>query len=130
MDATAQVAALYAAYQDRDWERAATFLHPEAVVDLPATGERLAGKEAVMAFQIEYPEPWGVMTVRQVLGGPEESAARVEVLAPDGQLLAMAAFWRQQDGLLRDGTEYWITVGGDTVPETRKAWRPGAEPAR
>ena len=129
MDATAQVAALYAAYQDRDWDRAAALVHPDAVVDLPATAEQLAGKEAVMAFQAEYPEPWGEMRVRQVVGGPQEAAARVEVTAPDGQLFAMAAFWTQQDGLLRAGTEYWITVGGDTVPQTRRAWRAGAGPA-
>jgi len=129
MDATAQVAALYAAYQDRAWERAAALLHPDAAVDLPATGEQLTGKDSVMAFQVEYPEPWGEMRVRQVVGGPQEAAAQVEVAAPDGQLFGMAAFWRQQDGLLRSGTEYWITVGGDTVPQTRRTWRAGAGPA-
>jgi ketosteroid isomerase-like protein len=129
MDATAQVAALYAAYQDRDWDRAATLLHPDAVVELPATSERLTGRDAVIAFQAEYPEPWGDLTVRHVLGGPQDSAAQIEIAAPDGQLFVMAAFWRQQDGLLRTATEYWITVGGDTIPDTRKAWRPGAEPA-
>jgi ketosteroid isomerase-like protein len=129
MDATDQVAALYTAYQDRDWARAATVLHPEAVVDLPATGEQLAGREAVIAFQVEYPEPWGRLTVRRVVGGPAETAAEVEVAAPDGQVFAMAAFWRQQDGLLRAGVEYWDTVGGDSVPAGRQAWRPGREPA-
>ena len=38
MDAVAQVEALYTAYQARDWARAAGYLHPEAVVEMPATG--------------------------------------------------------------------------------------------
>jgi ketosteroid isomerase-like protein len=129
MDATDQVAALCAAYQDRDWPRAATFLHPEAVVDMPATGEQLAGREAVIAFQADYPEPWGELAVRRVMGGAAQGAAEIEIAAPDGQHYAMAAFWRQQDGLLRSGVEYWVTVGGDTVPAGRQRWLPGREPS-
>jgi hypothetical protein len=113
VDANHQVEALYAAYQARDWPRAAGYLHPDAIVDLPATRERLVSRDGVIGFQRDYPEPWGEMTVRRVVGGPAESAAEVEVVAPDGQRFAMTAFWRQEDGLLRDGVEYWVTVGGD-----------------
>ena len=43
-----QVRALYEAYQDRDWARAAMFLHPQVVVGIPATAERLEGQDAVI----------------------------------------------------------------------------------
>jgi ketosteroid isomerase-like protein len=119
MDATRQVEALYAAYQARDWAAAERYLHPEAVVGLPATAERLDGRAAVLGFQRDYPEPWGDMAVRRVVGGPAQAAAEIEVTAPDGQVFAMAAFWRQDDGLLRDGVEYWVTVGGDRPPPGR-----------
>jgi hypothetical protein len=47
VDATLLVRGLYEAYQDRDWELAATFLHQEAVLDMPATAERFFGREAI-----------------------------------------------------------------------------------
>jgi ketosteroid isomerase-like protein len=119
MDATGQVEALYTAYQARDWAAAERYLHPDAVVAMPATAERLDGRPAVLGFQRDYPEPWGDLAVRRVVGGPEQAAAEIEVVAPDGQVYAMAAFWRQDDGLLRDGVEYWVTVGGDQPPPGR-----------
>ena len=119
MDATAQAEALYAAYQARDWARAAGCLHPDAVVAMPATGERLDGRDGVLDFQRSYPEPWGVLTVLRVLGGPQECAAEVEIVGPEGQVFRMAAFWRQRDGLLHDGVEYWVTVGSERPPPGR-----------
>jgi ketosteroid isomerase-like protein len=119
VDAVAQVRALYEAYQDRDWARAAGFLHPDAVVEMPATGEWLDGRDGVIEFQRSYPEPWGVLTVRRALGGAHESAAEIEVVDPAGRRFAMAAFWRQRDGLLQTGIEYWVTVGGEQPPPGR-----------
>lgn len=119
MDAVEQVEALYAAYQARDWARAADYLHPDAVVDMPSTGERLDGRDHVLEFQSSYPEPWGVLAVRRALGGPHEAAAEIEIVDPAGQRFGMAAFWRQRDGLLHDGVEYWVTVGGDSPPPGR-----------
>ena len=119
MDATAQVEGLYSAYQARDWARAAGYLHPDAVVEMPATAERLDGRDGVIEFQRSYPEPWGVLTVLRVLGGPQECAAEVEIAGPEDQHFRMAAFWRQRDGLLRDGVEYWVTVGGERPPPGR-----------
>lgn len=115
--------ALYEAYQRRDWAAAEALLHPEAAVEMPATLERLAGRAEVIAFQRAYPEPWGELTVRRVLEDPDGAAAEVEVAAPDGRRFAMAGFWRVDDGLLRDGTEYWVSVGGEQPPPTRPAYR-------
>jgi ketosteroid isomerase-like protein len=125
VDAASQVRALYEAYQARDWATAARFLHPEAEIDLPATRERLAGRDQVMGFQRDYPEPWGVMTVHRVFGDDSGAAAEVEVVDPAGQRFALAAFWRQDDGLLRSGVEYWVTVGGEEPPPERgSAYQP------
>ena len=118
------VRALYEAYQDRDWARAATFLHPEVVLDMPATAERLEGRDAVVAFQRWYPEPWGVLAVLRVLEELEGAAAEISVVDGQGQRFACSAFWRSRDALLIEGTEYWITVGGDTPPPHRVASPP------
>jgi hypothetical protein len=39
-----------------------------------------------------------------------------------------AAFWRAAEGMLREGVEYWITVGGEEPPPERQAARPGESP--
>lgn len=73
--------ALYEAYQDRDWARPATFLHPHVAVEMPAAAERLEGRDAVIEFQRSDPEPWGVLAVRRVLADPDLAAAEVTVLS-------------------------------------------------
>jgi hypothetical protein len=115
------VRGLYEAYQDRAWARAARFLHPEATVDMPATTERLVGREAIILFQSAYPEPWGTLRVDRVLSDPEGAAAEVTVVDPSGQRFALASFWRVHEGLLRQGVEYWVTVGGDGPPPSRRS---------
>jgi ketosteroid isomerase-like protein len=113
------VRALYEAYQARDWEAAGACLHEEAVVDMPATAERLAGRAAVLDFQRSYPEPWGTLVVHRVYGDDTGAAAEVTVRAPDGPTVALGAFWRTRDGLLHYGVEYWVTPGGEDPPASR-----------
>ena len=118
MSAVELVRRLYEAYQARDWETATTFLHDDATVAMPATSERLDGREGVIGFQRAYPEPWGDLAVLRVVGDDEVAAAEIEVVAAD-DTFRMAAFWRAEDGLLREGVEYWITVGGEEPPPGR-----------
>ena len=117
------VRGLYEAYERRDWSAAEALFHPEAAVEMPATIERLSGRADVVAFQRAYPEPWGTMSVLRVLEDADGAAAEVEVVAPDGQRFALAAFWRVRDGQLYRGTEYWVTVGGEQPPASRPANR-------
>ena len=118
MSAVELVRRLYEAYQARDWETATTFLHDDATVAMPATSERLDGREGVIGFQRAYPEPWGDLAVLRVVGDEEVAAAEIEVVAAD-DTFRMAAFWRAEDGLLREGVEYWVTVGGEEPPPGR-----------
>jgi ribosomal protein S18 acetylase RimI-like enzyme len=117
------VLGLYEAYQARSWGTARNFLHADAVVDMPATGERLVGRPDLLDFQRSYPEPWGDLAVLRVVGGTTEGdvvvAAEVEVRAP-AQLFRLAAFWECRDGLLWRGVEYWTTVGGQSPPPERR----------
>jgi len=117
-DATVLLRELYESYQRRDWNAATELLHPDATLDMPATRERLTGRDAVIGFQRDYPEPWGDLAVLRVLGATDEACAEVEIVGPDGTF-RMAAFWRAEAGLLRDGIEYWVTVGGEQPPSGR-----------
>ena len=119
MSAAELVRRLYEAYQARDWESAAVLVHDDAVLEMPATRERLTGRAGVIAFQRSYPEPWGDLSVLRVVGEGGIAAAEVEVVAADATF-RMAAFWRSEGGLLREGAEYWITVGGEEPPPTRE----------
>lgn len=95
-DAGALVTELYERYQARDWEAAARVLHPEAQVALPATGEHLSGRDGVIAFQRDYPEPWGDLSVMRVVastshrqdgaggGAGEAAAAELRITAEAG----------------------------------------------
>jgi ketosteroid isomerase-like protein len=119
MSAADAVRRLYEAYGARDWAAAAELIHEDAVVEMPATGERLTGRTGVVDFQRSYPEPWGDLSVFRVVGEGDTAAAEIEVVAADATF-RMAAFWRTHGGLLRDGVEYWITVGGDEPPPNRE----------
>lgn len=123
------VRALYRAYQDRDWDRATALFHPDVVVVMPATAERLVGRPAVVSFQRSYPEPWGTMSVRRVLTDAEGAVAELLVEAPSGPDSAVAAFWRTREGLLSEGVEYWVDIGAG-VPGAHRAALPDTQAAR
>jgi hypothetical protein len=119
MDPVEAVRGLYQAYQDRDWARAGSFLHAQAVLDMPGTAERLEGREAIIGFQRDYPEPWGVLRVKRQWGDGQSAAAEVQVVDPAGSVFALAAFWVTHEGLLHQGVEYWVDVGAGSPPPSR-----------
>lgn len=110
--------ALYERYQARDWSGAAALLHPDAQVRMPATEERLVGREQVIALQRDYPEPWGELRVLRVVCEAATAVAEVEI-AGVGGVFRCVAFWTVHEDLLHRGVEYWITVGGDEPPADR-----------
>ena len=122
---------LYEAYQARDWEAASRLIHAEAFLAMPSTGEELAGREAILRFQREYPEPWGTLRVKRAVGEDRLGVAEVEVVDPAGQRVAMAAFWQSDGERLIRGVEYWVTIGAERPPPGRTpAFPTGAARAR
>jgi ketosteroid isomerase-like protein len=117
-DAADLVRTLYERYQARDWAAAAELLHPDAELSMPATAEQQVGREAVLAFQADYPEPWGDLTVLRVVGDGETAVAETQIVGPS-ETFRCAAFWQVRDGLLHRGVEYWVTLGGDEPPPSR-----------
>lgn len=107
------VRALYESYQARDWAAAADVLHPDAQLRMPATAEVHDGRDAIMALQEHYPEPWGDLSVLRLVGDDGDTAvAEIEIVGPS-EVFRCAAFWEVRDGRLHRGVEYWVTVGSD-----------------
>jgi ketosteroid isomerase-like protein len=115
-DAGTLVRSLYEAYQRRDWDACVELLHPDAVYDLPRTGQHLEGGEAVLDHQRTYPEPWGELAVLRVVADGDEAAAEISVTGGQGGDYRMAAFWTAHDGRLWRGVEYWTPLPDDPEP--------------
>jgi hypothetical protein len=108
---------LYEFYQARNWAAAADLLHPEALLEMPATRERLSGRDEIIEFQENYPEPWGDLTVLRVVSDDSENTAAVEFeIEGPREVFRCAAFWIADQGMLSRGMEYWVTVGGEQPP--------------
>lgn len=116
------VRTLYERYQARDWDAASLVLHDQARLDMPSTRERLDGRQEIIGFQRDYPEPWGELRVLRTVSDRHTAVAEVEVTAP-GAVFRCAAFWVAEGGLLREGVEYWVTVGGEEPPPSRRSAR-------
>jgi len=86
---------------------------------MPATAERLEGRDAIVSFPRPYPEPWGVLTVAHTVGGAEGAAAEGRVEDPSGRRFAFGAVWRSRGGSVVEGTGY--RVEGDEPPAGRAA---------
>lgn len=131
MNPSELVRRLYGSYQERDWDHAAALLHPDATVDMPATSEHLVGRDTVVGWSRDFPEPWGTLTVGRVYGDDEGAVAEVTVVDLDRQEYRMAGFWTVRDGLLHHGLELWVDVGGEpppgraSEPATRRARHAG-----
>jgi ketosteroid isomerase-like protein len=114
---------LWERMEARDWDAVAMLLHPDVVVDWPATGERMRGRDSYLAVQRNYPEGWRIEVLRVVDGGDEvASEVRVE---HEGKRFYAASFFELKDGVVVRAVEHW----SDGEPAEPPAWRaPWTEP--
>lgn len=106
----------WACLQARDWAAARRLLHNDAVIDWPASGERLSGADCFIAVNAEYPEGWSIqlLSVDALQDGRVLSMARVD--HPPQTFLVQSSV-RVRDGLITSGQELWATC------EEPPAWR-------
>lgn len=107
---------LWARFQARDWAGARQLVHDEAVIDWPASSERLTGADCFIAVNAEYPEGWTIhlLSVGALQDGRVLSMARVD--HPPMRFLVQSSV-RVRDGLITSGQELWATC------EVPPAWR-------
>ncbi len=111
----------WAAIAARDWASMADLLHPDVVVEWPASGERIVGRDNVVAVNREYPEGWAIDVLR-VIGDDDVVVSEVEVPHQGLGVFRAASFWTVRDGLIVSGREYWIGVGAEEPPAWRSAY--------
>ncbi len=120
------ISAFWAAMQANDWERAASHLAPECVIDWPCSGERITGPGDFAAIQARYPTNtgrWSFEVHRLVV---ESHTAVSEVTVSDGEQSARVVAFSDIDGdrIVRQ-VEYWPTAY-EPLPGRADLTRPAA----
>jgi ketosteroid isomerase-like protein len=115
------VRALWNRIQDRDWNGVGELVAEHAVIDWPASRERISGRDNFVAVNREYPEGWSIHVLR-IIADEDQVMSEVEVPHAELGTFRVASVWTVTDGRIRRGTEYWITVGGDQAPEWRSRY--------
>ena len=120
------VRALWERFEARDFDGAGELLAEGVVIEWPVTRERITGRTNVVEVNRAYPEPWGHISVLDVIADGERVAARVRIDAPASIEYALG-FYDVRDGTIMHGTEYWVTEG-DEPPYDRSRWATRTDP--
>ena len=118
------IGAFWAAMQANDWERAASCLAPECVIDWPCSGERIVGPSNFAAIQARYTTNtgrWSFEVHRLVVEG---DSAVSEVTVSDGEASFRVVAFSDIDGeqIVRQ-VEYW-PIAYDPLPGREDLTRP------
>lgn len=115
------VRTLWERIQGRDWTGARALLAEDVQVEWPATRELISGADNFISVQSEYPEGWRIRVLSVVQEG-DTVVSEVEVPHEGLGVFRAASFWTVRGGLIARGREYWVTVGGETPPDWRRAF--------
>jgi ketosteroid isomerase-like protein len=118
MEPSKIVESLWDRMQARDWAGIGELLAEDAVVEWPATGERIVGRENYVRVNAEYPEGWSIHVLRIVASGADV-VSEVEVPHETMGVHRVACFWTVRDGRIVAGREYWTERASDPAPEWR-----------
>lgn len=123
------MAGYWAAMEANDWERAASYLTPECVIDWPCSGEQIVGRKDFAEIQSSYPSNTGRWSfdIHRLLA--DGSTVVSEVTVTDGEQAARIVAFSEVDGeQITRQLEYWpmayeprpgreaLTRPGDRVP--------------
>jgi ketosteroid isomerase-like protein len=112
------VRALWNRIQDRDWVGVGELVAEHAVIEWPASRERIIGRDNFVAVQREYPEGWSIHVLR-IVADDDQVASEVEVPHAELGIFRVASFWTVIDNRIVRGIEYWTTLGADEAPQWR-----------
>lgn len=122
MNSAEVVTRLWDRIDARDWSAARELLDEGLVVRWPATGETFVGPDDFIAVQSQYPQGWSIRVLRVIADG-DRVVAEVEVPQEGVGVFRTASFADVTAGRIRELTEYWVTVDGETPPAWRAPYR-------
>ena len=96
---------LWRALAAREWKRAEGQLHPNAVIDLPVSGQRFTSCTEYVMHHAASPEERTVHVIL-VVHEVKQVAVRLTITV-GGTVEHGACFYELQDGRIARGTEIW-----------------------
>ena len=115
----AVVERLWAAFDARDWERAAALLDEEVVCEWPHSGERFHGRDAVIAVNRDHPDPWVRVELLRVVAEGDQVVTEVRVPVEAAPPAYAASFFELRGGRIVRMTEYWVDAGSQAPYPSR-----------
>ena len=102
--------------------------HPDDVMEMPQSGERIRGRERMRAFQEAYPNPPSIQP-RRVVGAGDVWVVEARSDYGDGQIFNLAMIVEFRDGRIWRDTRYYAQPF--EPPEWRAQWvEPMEDPPR
>jgi len=110
VDETAETRRIAHAYVDslerRDWEGLTGLLAEDVVYEMPQTGERVRGREALLRFNVEYPGDWH-LSPRRILADGRFAALWIDSRIGDEHQDACVWLEVSGPGLISRVTDFW-----------------------
>ena len=100
-------------------EREHALRRPDVVIEIPQSGERIRGRDAMRTMQEMFPEPTPVFPLRNVTGGRHVWVAEADSDYGGDRFQAVIIFELDSDGLIAQETRYY------TQSFEAPAWRAG-----
>jgi ketosteroid isomerase-like protein len=103
-----------------DWDGAAEHLHDDVVQEWPQSGERIVGKQNVLAINQNYPGGLPKMSFRRSVSGGNVAVLEVELKYADGSVYQGISVMEFRDGKIVKETDYFAQPF--QAPQWRAQW--------
>jgi hypothetical protein len=98
---------------------------PEFVMEMPQSGERIRGREAMRSMQEAFPAPPQSVKIRRVVGAQQVWVLEGELDYGQGPWSAVVVIELDDDGLIARETRYYAEKS--EPPDWRSAWAEALE---
>ena len=117
-DTAGLIEQLWAMFEKQDWDAAADFYAEDAIEEWPQSGERIRGRDNIMAINRNYPG-FPKSTPRRTLAAGDLVVSEV-VLDYDGDIYNSVSVFELKDGKIVRQTDYFSKPFD--APDWRAQW--------
>ncbi len=112
--------ALWKALAAGDWDAAATYLHDDYVQEWPQSGERIVGRDNMLAINKSFPGGLPRMSFRRISGEGDLVVLETELRYADGSVYRGVSIIELRDGRIARETDYFAEPF--VAPQWRAQW--------